>query len=68
MNEYKLKKGETVLDVLEAAGLVESRSQARRLIEQNAVRLDDQKLDDPHAEFPGRGVLQVGKRRFIQVI
>lgn len=68
MNEYKLQKGHSVLDVLQESGLTESRSQARRLIEQKAVRLDDQILEDPHAEFPGKGVLQVGKRRFIKVI
>jgi tyrosyl-tRNA synthetase len=66
--EYQLQKGQTVLDVLENSGLAESRSQARRLIEQNAVRLDDQKLDDPHAEFPGKGVLQIGKRKFIKIV
>ena len=68
MKEYKLQVGETVLDVLENAGLTESRSEARRLIKQNAIRLDNEKLDDPHAEFPGKGVLQVGKRRFIKII
>jgi len=68
IEEYKLKKDQTVLDVLQDSGLTESRSQARRLIEQNAVRLDDQKLDDPHAVFPGKGVLKVGKRRFIKIV
>ena len=68
MDEYTLEKGLSVLDVLERAELVESRSQARRMIQQGAVKLDDQKLDDPHAEFPGTGVLQVGKRRFIRII
>lgn len=68
MDEYTLEKGLSVLDVLEGAKLVESRSQARRMIQQGAVKLDDQKLDDPHAEFPGAGVLQVGKRRFIRII
>ena len=67
MNEYKLKKGQSVLDVLQESGLTESRSQARRLIKQKAVRLDEGILEDPHAEFPGKGVLQVGKRRFIKV-
>jgi tyrosyl-tRNA synthetase len=67
MNEYKLKKGQSVLDVLQESGLTESRSQARRLIEQKAVRLDEGILEDPHTEFPGKGVLQVGKRRFIKV-
>jgi len=68
MDEYKLKPGQSLLDVLEAAKLVESRSQARRMIQQGAVRLDGRKLDDPHAEFPGTGVLQVGKRHFIRII
>ncbi len=68
MDEYKLEKGLSILDVLEGTKLVESRSQARRMIQQGAVKLDDQKLDDPHAEFPGAGVLQVGKRRFIRII
>ncbi len=68
MNEYKLNKGQSVLDVLQESGLTESRSQARRLIKQKAVRLDDQILEDPHAEFLGTGVLQVGKRRFIKVV
>ena len=66
--EYKLNPGQTVLDVLEDSGLSESRSQSRRLIQQNAVRLNEQKLEDPHAEFPGKGVLQVGKRRFIKIV
>ena len=68
MEEYKLQAGETVLDVLENAGLTESRSEARRLIKQGAIRLNNEKLEDPHAEFPGKGVLQVGKRRFLKVI
>ena len=68
MDEFKPEQGLSVLDVLEAAKLIESRSQARRLIQQGAVRLDDIKLDDPHAKFPGTGVLQVGKRRFIRII
>jgi tyrosyl-tRNA synthetase len=68
MADYKLQSGQSVLDVLEKSGLADSRGQARRLIQQNAVRLDEQKLDDPHAEFPGKGVLQVGKRRFIRIV
>lgn len=66
--EYKLISGQTVLDVLEATGLTESRSQARRMIQQNAVRLNDEQLSDPHAEFPGKGVLQVGRRQFIRIV
>jgi len=68
MEEYILKEGQTVLDVLDDSGLVDSRSQARRMIKQKAVRLDDEKLLDPHQKFPGTGVLRVGKRRFVRVV
>ena len=68
IEEYQLQEGQTVLDVLDQSGLVQSRSQARRMIKQNAVRLNDEKLTDPHQEFPGKGILQVGKRRFIRVV
>jgi tyrosyl-tRNA synthetase len=67
IDEYKLKPGQTVLDVMEAAGLVESRGAGRRLIDQNAVSLDGEKLGDANAEFPGEGILRVGKRRFVSV-
>jgi tyrosyl-tRNA synthetase len=68
MPEYTLQPDQTVLDVLDDAGLVKSRSQARRMIQQNAVRLNDDKLTDPHQPFPGKGILQVGKRRFVRVV
>jgi len=68
MDQYQLKDGQTVLDVLVDAGLTDSRSQARRLINQNAVKLDEEKLTDPHQAFPGKGVLQVGKSHFIRII
>ena len=65
--EYSLVSGQSVLDVLEASGLVKSRSEGRRLIAQNGVRLDGEVLDDPNQAFPHLGVLQAGKRRFVRV-
>ncbi len=67
MPEYTLQPGQTVLDVLIAAGMVRSKSEGRRLIDQNGVRLDGQALSDPNQAFPHPGVLQVGKRRFLRV-
>ena len=58
----------SIFQVLVDAGLAESRSQAKRLLKQNAVKLDDGKLSDPHQPFPGKGVLQVGKRRFTRIV
>jgi tyrosyl-tRNA synthetase len=67
MPEYALQAGQTVLDVLMGAGLVNSKSEGRRLLEQNGVRLDGQTLTDPAQPFPHPGVLQAGKRRFVRV-
>ncbi len=67
MPEYALKDSQSVLDVLEASGMIESRSEGRRLIDQKGVRLDGEVLDDPNQPFPHPGVLQAGKRRFTKV-
>jgi tyrosyl-tRNA synthetase len=67
MPVYQIKKDETVLDVLMGAKLAKSKGEARRLIEQNGVRLDGETLSDANQKFPGKGVLQVGKRRFVRV-
>lgn len=67
MAEYSLQADQTVLDVLEAGGMVGSRGEGRRLIKQNGVRLDGETLSDPNQTFPGPGVLQVGKRKFLRV-
>ena len=67
MEEYTLQPDQTVLDVLEAGGLVGSRGEGRRLMKQNGVRLDGETLSDPNQAFPGPGVLQVGKRKFLRI-
>lgn len=68
MPEYELLPGQTVLDVLIAGKLVASKSDGRRVIDQNGVRLDGKALNDPNQPFPHVGVLQVGKRRFLRVV
>ena len=67
LDTYSLLPGQTVLDVMESAALVKSRSEARRLIQQNGVRLDGEVLTDPNQPFPHAGVLRVGKHKFVQV-
>ncbi|MFH0917396.1 MAG: tyrosine--tRNA ligase [bacterium] len=58
--------------LLSALGLASSNGEAKRLVEQGGVRLDDTVLEDPGAEFAPetlRGaVLQVGKRKFVRLI
>jgi tyrosyl-tRNA synthetase len=56
----------SVVDLVMAAGFAASKSEARRLLTQGAVSLDDRKLADiDEAVTPADGaVLKVGKRRF----
>lgn len=68
MPEYALIGGQSVLDVLTSGDLVASKSEGKRMLQQNGVRLDGQTLNDPNQIFPHPGVLQVGKRRFLRVV
>lgn len=67
MPEFDLQPGQTVVDVILAVKLAESKSKARALIDQKGVRLDGEVLERGDAVFPHPGVLQVGKRRFLRV-
>ncbi len=51
------------------AGLTSSTSEARRLIKQGAVKVDDERIDDVdcHLQAKEGMVLRVGKRRFARV-
>jgi tyrosyl-tRNA synthetase len=60
--------GSGLLEVLEALGMAKSRSEARRLVAQNAVSLDGKRVEDA-ALVLNRGsyLIQVGKRRFVRL-
>lgn len=60
--------GEPVLlEVLVDSGLVESKSQARRLIQQNGIKIDGQVVSDPYMLLTPQVIVQVGKRHFIRI-
>lgn len=50
-------------------GLVSSRKEAQRLVQQGAVSLDNERVDDFRFEFvpSGEHVVKVGKRKFLKV-
>ena len=52
------------------AGLVKSTSDGRRMVQQHAVSIDGEKVEDINAVLPAKGsvLLKVGKRRFCRVI
>ena len=56
--------------LLHEAGLVSSTSDARRMIKQNAVSVDGKKVGDIKTALANQGtvLLQVGKRRYCQVV
>jgi len=66
--EYKLDEEPVLLEVLVDSGLVESKSQARRLIQQKGVKIDGQVVSDPYLLLAPQTILQVGKRHFIRLI
>ncbi len=58
-----------VCRLLQEAGLTTSRGEARRLVEQGAVRINSVKLTDSGAEIPADrvAVVEVGKRRIVRI-
>lgn len=59
----------TLLDIVMATGVPGSRSEARRLIEQGGVSIDDTKHTDPYAEpnLESASILRVGKRAYFKI-
>jgi tyrosyl-tRNA synthetase len=59
----------TVSRLLQETGLAASKGEARRLMEQGAVKIDGRKVMDPTSEIPetGQVLVEVGKRRILQV-
>lgn len=58
-----------LLDVLFEAGLVQSKGEGRRLMQQSAVSIGDERITDPQYPVPaGESTVKVGKRRFIKIV
>jgi tyrosyl-tRNA synthetase len=69
--EYELKSEKLLADVLADAGLTSSRGEARRLIKQNAVKINKNTIKDINYMLKPETnaiVIKVGKRRFLKII
>lgn len=65
---FQLDAGEhDTIDVLVQTGLAASNSDARRLLEQGGVRLNQQKVETATLMLAKGDVLQAGKRRFVKI-
>ena len=73
MDEVSVAAGEIgIVDLIRQAGFSASNGEARRLVQQNAVSLDGEKVSDPMATVEVASsspiVLKVGKRRFARIV
>ena len=57
-----------LVDVLLGAGLVRSRSEARRLLAQGAIEIDGQTVREPQALVRDGSIVRVGKHRFLRIV
>lgn len=66
MPETTAKKGSALIDVLVENGLISSKSEARRLIEQSGIKLNDVPVSSVDATVE-EGIVKVGKRKFLSL-
>ena len=68
--EVKLDKDELLVHIIASNKLVSSKSEARRLIDQGAVKIDDEKcLDRDQIINKGKSIIiKVGKRRVLKIL
>ena len=70
IEEYKLNEEMLLVDIIHDSGLLPSKSEARRMIKQSAVRIDGDVIHEINLQLmPGdTRILKVGKRRFLKII
>ncbi len=65
---YKIKHDKnTIIDILVDSKLVETKNQARRLIQQGGVTLDGEKLEKESQIIDREGIVKVGKRSYLSL-
>ena len=68
MDEFSFPKGIKIANLLKDSNLVSSTSEAFRMIQQGAAKIDGEKITDKDLEPSiGTSVYQVGKRKFARV-
>jgi tyrosyl-tRNA synthetase len=67
MPEYHLSEPENIVDILVKNNLAKSRSQARRLIEQQGVKINGETVEDSALVIDQPCILQCGKRHYLRI-
>ena len=70
IEEFKLTEDELLVNIIADSGLLKSRSEARRMIKQSAVKIDGKTVRDLQYKVSSSSsfILKVGKRKFLKVI
>jgi len=68
ITEFKPEGEPVLLEILVDSGLVRSKSQARRLIQQKGVKVEGETASDPFEVLSPPVIVQVGKRRFVKIV
>ena len=69
IDDYQLKEDDLLVNIIADSGLLNSKSEARRMIKQSAVRIDGETVTDIHHKITTSDsfILKVGKRKFLKV-
>ena len=69
IQEYKINEEMLLVNIIHDSGLLPSKSEARRMIKQSAVRIDGAVISDINLELTSGDtrILKVGKRRFLKI-
>ena len=67
MPVYKIESEKLVVDICAESGLVKSKNETRRLIQQGGIEFEGVKLTDISAKINSSGVLKIGSRRFLKI-
>ncbi len=68
MPEFVLAGERALVDVIVESGMVKSKNEARRLIQQGGIELDNSKISDINAKISQSGIMKVGSRRFLKLV
>jgi tyrosyl-tRNA synthetase len=58
----------TLFEVIVEAGLVASNSEARRMLEQGGIKVNQEKVESTDVQLKPGDIIQVGKRKFVKVV
>ena len=70
IEDFIIEESMLLVDIIIKANMLSSKSEARRMIKQSAIKIDGDAIDDIHYKIPLNKniILKVGKRKFLRII